>query len=43
MTEETLRWQRYEAAKASWKQANPGATPDQYSEAMRAIADRFEI
>ena len=29
---------RYEAQKLIWARANPGATPEQYTQAMRAIA-----
>lgn len=33
----------YEAAKRAWETANPGATPDQYTAAMRAIAKRLGV
>lgn len=33
----------YEAAKRAWIAANPGATPEQYEAAMRAIAARFGV
>jgi hypothetical protein len=36
-------WHQYEAAKAAWKAANPGATPQQYSAAMAAIAKRLGV
>ena len=36
-------WQAYEAAKRAWIDANPGATPEQYAEAMRAIARRYGV
>lgn len=29
---------RYESQKMTWTCANPGATPEQYEQAMRAIA-----
>jgi len=35
--------QAYEAAKRAWIAANPGATPEQYEAAMRAIAERLGI
>ena len=38
-----MSWQAYEAAKRAWIAANPNATPEQYAEAMRAIADRLGI
>ena len=38
-----MSWQAYEAAKRAWIDANPGATPEQYAEAMRAIADRCGV
>ena len=41
--EETKRWQMYEAGKKAWKLANPNATPQQYEQAMRALADKLEI
>mgnify|MGYP000865980421 CR=1 FL=1 len=36
-------WHAYEAAKLAWIAANPGATPEQYDAAMRAIARRFKV
>ena len=33
----------YEAEKRAWIAANPGATPEQYEAAMRAIAARFGV
>ena len=38
-----MSWQAYEAAKRAWIDANPAATPEQYSAAMRAIADRCGV
>ena len=38
-----MSWQSYETAKQAWIDANPGATPEQYAEAMRAIAKRLGI
>ena len=38
-----MSWQAYEAAKRAWIDANPGATPEQYAEAMHAIAKRLGI
>ena len=38
-----MSWQAYEAAKRAWIAANPGATPEQYDAAMKAIADRLGI
>ncbi len=38
-----MSWQAYEAAKREWIAANPGATPEQYSAAMRAIARRYGV
>lgn len=35
-----MSWQAYEAAKRELIAANPGATPEQYDAAMRAIAER---
>jgi hypothetical protein len=35
-----MSWQAYEAAKASWTAAHPGATPEQYDAAMRANTER---
>jgi len=34
-------WERYEQLKAAWVLDHPEATPDAYSEAMRAIAERL--
>ena len=39
----SMSWQAYEAAKRAWIDANPGATPEQYADAMRAIADRCGV
>ncbi len=33
----------YEAAKRAWIAEHPGATPEQYSAAMRAIAERLGV
>ena len=38
-----MSWQAYEAAKRAWIDVNPGATPEQYAEAMRAIAERHGV
>ena len=38
-----MSWQAYEAAKRAWVAANPGATPEQYDAAMRAIAERLGV
>lgn len=38
-----MSWAAYEAAKRAWIAAHPGATPEQYDAAMRAIADRLGI
>lgn len=38
-----MSWQAYEAAKRAWIAAHPGATPEQYDAAMRAIAERLGI
>ena len=38
-----MNWQAYEAAKRAWIDANPTATPEQYSAAMRAIAERHGV
>ena len=38
-----MSWQAYEAAKREWIAAHPGATPEQYSAAMRALAKRYVI
>ena len=37
-----MSWQDYEAAKRAWVAANPGATAEQYEEAMKAIAQELE-
>ena len=33
-----MSWQAYEAAKRAWIAEHPGATPEQYEAAMRAIS-----
>jgi len=33
----------YEAAKAAWVRANPGASPEQYERAMREIARKHKV
>ena len=38
-----MSWQAYEAAKRAWIAANPGATPEQYEAAMKAIAERLGV
>lgn len=38
-----MSWQAYEAAKRAWIAKHPGATPEQYDAAMRAIAQRFGV
>ena len=38
-----MSWAAYESAKRAWIAANPGATPEQYAEAMRAIARRYGV
>ena len=38
-----MSWQAYEAAKRAWIEAHPGATPEQYEAAMRAIARRYGV
>lgn len=38
-----MSWEAYEAAKRAWIAANPGATPAEYTEAMRAIAARLGV
>lgn len=38
-----MSWQAYEAAKRAWVAANPGATPEQYDAAMRAIAKSYGV
>ncbi len=38
-----MNWHDYEAEKRAWVAANPGATPEQYDAAMRAIAERLGI
>lgn len=38
-----MSWEAYEAAKRAWIAANPGATPAEYAEAMRAIAERLGV
>ena len=43
LKEETERWQMYEAAKRAWIAEHPGATPEQYEAAMKAIAERLGI
>ena len=36
-------YQKYEALKAEWVKANPGATPQQYEAAMRVFAQKCRI
>ena len=38
-----MSWQAYEAAKRAWIEEHPGATPEQYEAAMRAIAKRYGV
>ena len=38
-----MSWQAYEAAKREWIAANPGATPEQYVAAMKAIAEQLGV
>ncbi len=38
-----MSWPAYEAAKRAWIEAHPGATPEQYEAAMKAIAERFGV
>lgn len=38
-----MSWQAYEAAKREWIAEHPGATPEQYDAAMRAIAERLGV
>ena len=38
-----MSWQAYEAAKRAWVAANPGATPEQYEAAMKALAKQFKV
>jgi hypothetical protein len=38
-----MSWQAYESAKREWIAAHPGATPEQYEAAMKAIAERLGI
>lgn len=38
-----MSWLDYEAAKRAWIAANPGATPEQYDAAMRAIAELYGV
>lgn len=38
-----MSWHAYESAKRAWIAANPGATPEQYDAAMRALAKRYGI
>ena len=38
-----MSWQAYEEAKRAWIEANPDATPEQYEDAMRAIAQRCGV
>jgi len=33
----------YESAKRQWIAANPNATPEQYTAAIRKIAERFGV
>lgn len=33
----------YEMAKQQWASRNPGATPEQYEQAMRRIAERMGL
>lgn len=37
-----MSWHAYEAAKRAWIAAHPGATPEQYESAMKAIAQELE-
>lgn len=37
-----MSWHAYEASKRAWIDANPGATPEQYEEAMKDIAQELE-
>ncbi len=36
-------YQLYQAAKQAWVNAHPGATPEQYEQAMRQLADAYGI
>ena len=36
-------FERYESLKAAWIAAHPNATPRQYQDAMRQIADRMGL
>lgn len=36
-------WRAYEAAKRSWKAANPHASPTEYDAAMRRIARLYGV
>ena len=38
-----MSWAAYEAAKRAWIAANPGATPEQYEAAMKALAKQFKV
>lgn len=38
-----MSWLAYESAKADWIYAHPGATPEQYAHAMRALAERYGV
>ena len=39
----SMSWQAYEAAKRAWIAEHPGATPEQYEAAMKAIAEQLGI
>ena len=38
-----MSFQAYEAAKAAWVKAHPGATAAEYEKAMKAIAKKYRI
>lgn len=38
-----VKWQRYERAKQSWTEANPDATPAEYTAAMRRISQECGV
>ncbi len=38
-----MSWKAYEAAKRAWIAEHPGATPEQYEAAMKALAKQFKV
>jgi len=38
-----VSFQAYEAAKRAWIAEHPGATPEQYEAAMKALAKKYRV